>query len=114
MSTTALYKFPGSLDIHGGKFDFIAVPDEEVEAHLSEGWALTTPDAKALHQASVDAAAAVTKAEEESKALAAAVALVEDNQPATKAEIQQRLTELGIPFDGRAGIKALTALLPVA
>jgi hypothetical protein len=114
MSTTMLYKFPGSTPMHGAKFDYIVVADEDIEASLADGWALTTPDAKALHQASVDAAAAVTKAEEESKALAAAVALVEDNQPATKAEIQQRLTDLGIPFDGRAGIKALTALLPVA
>lgn len=114
MSTTMLYKFPGSTPMHGAKFDYVIVEDDDIEAHLSEGWALTTPDARALHQASVDAAVAVAKAEEDSKALAAAVALVEDNQPATKAELQQRLNSLGIAFDGRMGIKALTALLPAA
>ena len=114
MSTTMLYKFPGSTPMHGALFDYQIVPDENVEAEIAEGWSLTTPEAKALHQARLDAAAAVAKAEEESKALAAAVALVEDNQPATKAELQKRLSDLGIPFDGRMGIKALTALLPAA
>jgi hypothetical protein len=114
MSTTALYKFPGSLDIHGGKFDFLAVPDEEVEARLAEGWSLTTPDAKALHQAKLDAEGAAAKAAADEQALADAEALVADNAPATKAELQAHLTSLGISFDGRAGIKALTALLPAA
>lgn len=114
MSTTMLYKFPGSTPMHGANFDFVVVADEEIESSLADGWALTTPDAKALHQAKVDAAAAVAKADEESRKLADAIALVEDNQPATKAEIQQRLTSLGIAFDGRMGIKALSALLPAA
>lgn len=112
MSTTMLYKYPGATPLHGDKFDYIIVADEDIEANLAEGWALTTPDAKAIRQSALDAAAAVAKAEQDSKALADAVALVEDNQPATKAELQQHLTQLGIAFDGRMGIKALTALLP--
>lgn len=114
MSTTALYKYPGSQDIHGDKFDFLAVDDAEVEAKVAEGWSLTTPGAKAVHQAKIDADNAVAKAAADEKALAEAEALVADNAPATKAELQIHLTSLGIPFDGRMGVKALTALLPAA
>lgn len=48
MSTTMLYKHPGLHDIHGGKFDYLIVNDEDIEAAINDGWALTTDEAKAL------------------------------------------------------------------
>lgn len=53
MSTTMLYKFPGSVrlcHISGDKFDYIEVPDEEVKTHLKDGWSLTQADAKEKHE----------------------------------------------------------------
>jgi len=46
--TQMLYKFPGKHDIHGDKFDYIVVKynNEEIEKAISEGWALTTDEAK--------------------------------------------------------------------
>lgn len=46
MSTTMLYKYPGPHDIHGDKFDYVIVDDEAIEQALSEGWSLTTAEAK--------------------------------------------------------------------
>lgn len=51
MSTTMLYKAPGPHDVHGGKFDYIVVADEEIEAHIAQGWHKTTTEAKAAHEA---------------------------------------------------------------
>ena len=45
--TTMLYKWPGPHEIHGDRFDYVIVPDAEIEAKLAEGWHLTTDAAKA-------------------------------------------------------------------
>ena len=45
--STMLYKWPGSHEIHGDRFDYVIVPDEEISAKLAEGWHLTTDAAKA-------------------------------------------------------------------
>ena len=61
MSHTMLYKCPGPHDVHGGKFDHIVVTDEEIPAHLAAGWHLTTPEAKAAHEAIEAARAAAAE-----------------------------------------------------
>lgn len=84
MSHTMLYKFPGPHEIHGGRFDYTVVPDEQIEQALAEGWHLTTDAAKAAEEAPQEESAAPTRAELEAKA-----------------------TELGIKFDGRTSDKTL-------
>lgn len=44
---TMLYKLGGEHEIHGGKFDYVIVPESEVEAKLKQGWFKTTCEAKA-------------------------------------------------------------------
>lgn len=50
MSGRMLYKYPGPHEIHGDRFDYIIVDDEDeaVEAAISEGWFLTTDEAKGV------------------------------------------------------------------
>lgn len=45
MTNTMLYKHPGSHDIHGDKFDYCIVSDDDVDDALNDGWFLTTPEA---------------------------------------------------------------------
>jgi hypothetical protein len=102
MSTTMLYKCPGPHDLHGGKYDYTIVPDEQIDAALADGWFLTTPEAKAAHEkAQAEAAAAV----------AADTKPDEDTSAPTLDELKQKATELGIPFDGRIGAKRLAAMI---
>lgn len=84
MSKTMLYQHPGPHLIHGGRFDYVVVPDEDVEAKLAEGWHLTTDAARA-----------------------AAEAPQEDSAAPTRAELEAKATELGIKFDGRTSDKTL-------
>jgi len=43
-----MYKFPGAEEIHGARFDTRVVQDEdEQEQAVSEGWAMTTDEARA-------------------------------------------------------------------
>lgn len=55
MSHRMLYKHPGPLDLHGGKFDALVVPDAEVDAALEAGWFKTTDEAKAATEAAKQA-----------------------------------------------------------
>ena len=48
-----LYKHPGKHELHGGLFDYVIVDACDVKVKLSEGWRLTTPEAKALSEAPV-------------------------------------------------------------
>ena len=43
--TVMLYKSPGPHKFHGGEFDYIIVPEADVDARVAEGWALTTTEA---------------------------------------------------------------------
>lgn len=58
---TMLYKSPGPHEIHGGHFDYITVDEDEIEDALADGWHLTTPDAKAAHEAAKAEAAEASK-----------------------------------------------------
>jgi len=47
-----LYKWPGIEEIHGDKFDYTIVEDEEAEDVAKEdGWFLTTDEAKGKKEA---------------------------------------------------------------
>ena len=42
-----LYKYPGSEEMHGGRFATLIVQDaDEQDAAVADGWALTTTEAK--------------------------------------------------------------------
>jgi hypothetical protein len=56
-NTTMLYKAPGPYEIHGGRFDYTIVDDDQIEATLAAGWYLTTTEAKAAHEAALQDAA---------------------------------------------------------
>lgn len=58
-----LYKYPGSHDMHGDKFDYIIVDESEVDAKVKAGWSKTTDEAKAPKP--VKKRAVKAKAEEE-------------------------------------------------
>lgn len=97
-----LYKHGGPHDVHGGKFDHIIVNDEaEQDAALANGWHPTTPDAKEAHEAA--------KVAEWNFRLAAASAAVKTaaNAEPTRAELEQKATELGITFAPNIGDKKL-------
>tara|TARA_R110000822_G_scaffold114811_4_gene246514 strand:+ start:1425 stop:1715 length:291 start_codon:yes stop_codon:yes gene_type:complete len=40
-----LYKHPGIHEIHGNKFNYIVVDDDQIEDTIADGWHLTTTDA---------------------------------------------------------------------
>ena len=43
--STMLYKHPGIHEIHGNKFNYIVVDDDQIENTIADGWHLTTTDA---------------------------------------------------------------------
>ena len=96
MSHTMLYKAPGQHDIHGGKFDYKIVPDEQIDDALADGWHLTTPEAKQALEAE------------------AAKALSDDTKPPTRDELEQMATKLGIAFSARTSGKRLRAQIEAA
>jgi hypothetical protein len=89
---TMLYRAPGPHEIHGGRFDYTIVHDDDVEAALADGWYLTTPEAKAAHEEAL--------AEEAEKRAG--------SKP-RRAELEQKATELGIPFSSKVSDKKLAA-----
>ena len=100
-----LYRAPGAMDIHGAKFDTLVVSGESAQADaLAGGWYLSTPEAAAALQATKDAAAAAE--------LAATLAAVSNpDAPPTRAELEQKATELGIKIDGRWSDRKLADLI---
>jgi hypothetical protein len=84
-----IYRAGGTEEIHGGRFETRIVNDvDEQDAALIDGWSLTT-----------DAAAIAAKP------LPVETALVgpDDNAPPTRAELEQKASELGIEFSPRLG-----------
>jgi hypothetical protein len=60
-----LYKYPGSYAIHGGNFDYVIVDADTPAFELaqSEGWKLTTTEARAQYDADQAAMAAAVDAQ---------------------------------------------------
>lgn len=97
-----LYKHGGPHEIHGGKFDTLIVNDaDEQDAALADGWHPTTPEAKDAHEAAKVAAAS------------AAVKAAANAEP-TRAELEQKATELGIKFAPNIGDAKLAEKIDAA
>lgn len=91
-----IYKAGGPEEIHGGRFHTHIVHDaDELYAALAAGWFMTTPEA---------ADAATPKPKE----------VADDNAPATRAELEQKATELGIEFSPRIGDAKLAERIDAA
>lgn len=110
--TTMVYRYPGATPLQDGSYDCEVVGDDEVEAKLADGWHLTPGSAKAEGDAKKAAAAEAASTAADAKKLAEAQALIAaaESSP-TRAELEQKATDLGIKFDGRLGDKKLQALI---
>lgn len=85
------YKAGGPHEIHGGHFDYLIVQDAaELSAALASGWSMTTDEARALATAP------------------------SDNGAPTRAELEQKATELGIEFSPRIGDAKLNERIEAA
>lgn len=89
MTQTMLYKYPGPHDIHGSKFDYVIVNDEDIDAHIGQGWSLTT--AQALEAASKPP--------------------VNDDDAPTRAELETKARELNIKFSDKTSDDKLGSLI---
>lgn len=78
-----LFKVPGPHLADGVMFEYIVVPDEQDDATAEAGWFKSLPEAAA-------AAAKVPVPD-----------VVGDDAPVTRAELEQKATDLGLKFDGR-------------
>ncbi len=85
-----LYKAPGPHFCDGSMVDYIVVPDHLDDETVASGWFRTIPEALAA-VAHVVASEPVSDASEG----------VSDDAPPTRAEMEQKATELGVKFDGR-------------
>lgn len=99
-----LYRFPAtgenSMSLEGSSYDTRVVADETAEAAaLDEGWCATWPAAKEAHAAAQQAAASAAQTQSDAVT------------PPTRAELEQKATELGIKFDGRTSDKKLGDLI---
>lgn len=84
-----LYQADGPHEIHGGRFDYRTVADDdELSAALGDGWHMTTDEARAPKPETV---------------------VTPPDAPPTRAELEQKATELGITFDGRTTDAKLAA-----
>lgn len=90
---TMLYKCPGPHPIHGGNYDTLIVDEDDIEEAMGKGWHLTTPAAKAAHDAEGDG---------------------EEDKPATYAELKQKAAELGLTFTHNVSRAALTEMIEQA
>ncbi len=62
-NATMLYKFPGAHEMHGDKFDYVIVDEDEIAQAKKDGWHLTTTGAKeAAETATTEAPKAPAKA----------------------------------------------------
>lgn len=84
---TMLYKWPGSHNIHNDKFDYVIVDISDVNGYINAGWSLTTEGAK---NAGVKH---------------------DDHASPTRAELEQKATELGIKLHGRMTDKTIEQLI---
>jgi len=100
-----VYRSPGTHRGPSGKsFDCRGVKSqEEMDAKLASGWFRTlaeavNPETNAINSIKTEPAAPEIIQEEE-------------NRPPTRAELDQKATELGIKLDGRIGDKRLLILI---
>jgi hypothetical protein len=90
------YKVPGKYVRPYGTYDFTGVNDaEELQAKLKEGWFWSLSEA----------------IESENKD---ETAKEDDTAPASRQELEEKATELGIKFDGRFSDKKIAQLIEAA
>lgn len=92
--STMLYKHPGPHDLHGGKYDYVIVDEDDVNQYIIDGWCLSTPEALAQSKEKA-------KEKEKEKEKEKDKEIEADNAPPTREELETKATELGIHFDGR-------------
>ena len=102
-NATMLYKAPGPHELHGGRFDYVIVGEDDVPGALLDGWFSTTPEAQAAYEESL-----------KPKQIPAAEILPADDAPATREELEAKAKELEIKFDGRTSDKKLGDLIAAA
>ena len=52
--TRLLYKYPGPFELQDGNYDYVIVPEKEVDSHLKLGWSMTPAQAKAQTSAKAE------------------------------------------------------------
>lgn len=87
---TMVVKYPGPHQFQDGKYDWLIVDEADVEAALADGWFRSPAEARAAADAHV---------------------LPKDPEPPTRAELEQKATELGIKWDGRWGDKKIADMI---
>lgn len=83
-----MYRVGTMAALESGMFDWRIVTADEFDAAKADGWHLDQYAAKGAHESKPD--------------------VVPDDAPPTRAELEQKATELGIKFDGRWGDKKLS------
>lgn len=107
-----LYRCPGEHQCPGGTFSSIGANDQaEFDKHVAAGWHPTMPDAMETIGKKVDAGkpAPVTATHDSASGDA------DDTEvPPTRAELEQKATELGIKFAPNIGDKKLAEKIDAA
>ena len=104
--TVMLYKHPGQHNIQGDKFDYVIVNALEVADYIKKGWFKTPCEAKAAKPVKKKAEAVAEKVTEDVSEDEIIEFALENGLDSMK-KLQDRATELEIPFDGRASEKSL-------
>lgn len=106
---TMVYKASGPHQRLGGTFDYKGVnTQEEFDAAIAAGWHAT------LDEAIAPKVAQANQMETTGSQIRAEIPEPEPDVPPTRAELEQKATELGIKFDGRTGDKKLGELIAAA
>lgn len=93
---TLVYRCPGEHQRPGGTYSYLPAKDKaQYSAAISEGWFPTLPEA-------IEGKVRVEEPEPE---------VVDETTPPTRAELEQKATELDIKFDGRTSDKKLGELI---
>lgn len=94
-----VYRVGAMVALESGSYDWRIVSEAEWPQAQADGWHLDQYAAKDAHEEPLQPAA--DNAPDESTA-------------PTRAELEQKATELGLKFDGRTGDKKLAALIAAA
>lgn len=94
-----VYKSPGKHLCRYGTFDYVGVKTQaEFDARINSGWHPTQAAAFASKE---------QKTRPPAESQSAPIMQVADDAPPSRAELEQKATELGLKFDGRTTDKKL-------
>lgn len=94
-NATMLYKKPGAHDIHGGKYSYTIVDEDDVEDAISHGWFRTTPEASEAYDLT----------------LLKTVNDVDAGAPPTREELETQAKKLKLEFSAKISDKKLSDLI---